>query len=109
MGAIPFITRHSFTGVVTNVIYASFIYRTVMSIGRTFIDVYIKHKKPVNCTCAYTTTPPSPTKAKSSNINSTTEGNRNIEKKTKTTNNHLHKITTATKTTLTTNASKNNV
>jgi hypothetical protein len=48
-----------------------------MSIGDTFIDVYIKHKKPVNYTCAYTTTPPSPTptKGKSSNINSSTEGN----------------------------------
>jgi hypothetical protein len=109
MGAIRFITRHTFTGVVTNVIYASCIYRTVMSIGRTIIDVYIKHKKPVNYTCAYTTTPPSPTKGKSTYINSATEGNRNIGKTTKITNNHQHKITTATITTLTTNGSKYNV
>jgi hypothetical protein len=54
-----------------------------MSIGCTFIDVYIKHEKPVKYTCAYTTTPPSPTKGKSSNINSTTEGNRISEKQQK--------------------------
>jgi hypothetical protein len=83
MGAIKFITRHTFTCVATNVIYASCIYRTVMSIGCTFIDVYIKHKKPVKYTCAYTRTPPSPTKGKSSNINSTTEGNRISEKQQK--------------------------
>jgi hypothetical protein len=55
-----------------------------MSIGCTFIYVYIKHKKPVKYTCAHTTTPPSPTKGKSSNINSTTtEGNRISEKQQK--------------------------
>jgi hypothetical protein len=47
MGAIPFITRHTLTGVATNRIRANCIYMTVISIGRTFIDVYIKHDK--NC------------------------------------------------------------
>ena len=61
MGAIPFITRDTLTGVATNRIRASCLYMTVISVARTFIDVYIKHDK--NCylyTCAYTTTSPSP-------------------------------------------------
>jgi hypothetical protein len=45
MGAIPFITRDTLTGVATNRIRASCLHMAVISIGRTFIDVYMKHDK----------------------------------------------------------------
>jgi hypothetical protein len=73
MGAIPCITRHTFTGVATNRIHTSYIYRTVISIGHTFIHIYMKHYKTFNYKCAYTTTPASPTQGKTRNMNRTTE------------------------------------